>query len=783
MQQTVVKIDLCRSKAFAGLHETKDPKIRTDTLKRLIEVAQPCFPESTKSYPEGSFYKADGDALYYLLDKPTVALRGAIEFMQLWFHEVPSLPDCRVFLDRSTIDTLEVAGRIELTGPAFENISVVEKGRQEGQIYLTNNLLESIDTTMARFVFLENVSPRQGSKLELYSAAFDDPRTVGDTSLVHALFVAHPKAAEARDRLFELFLIEYLLDKETIKSLADFVSWAEAKQYSLPARSDLERLLKNSPSFENRGGHWFLSATARSELNAARTEYRTARDRCVDTIVKFLVETTRRSDAPAGLAIAEMAEEYLSSMFAEVRMMANYFRSTLQLFDSPPDLFDRFDYILGRRLDRERLSYYQEFRRGFILGLRQAAAEANLFIAAVFHNVLATYYLNRSRQASQYQVDRLRERAIYLDTNVLYSFMVEASPFHEISAYFIERLGKLGIRARVLLISLWEYEQALRFVERNYDEKGAREPIIRRNPWLYQQFMLERPRYLNSMAVCREAYSIAKDLQVEATNCAELDSRLRSRGLELEKDAVDLSQKEADEEWVEHRNWMTSNRWDLSEYWEFMNKEFPASVRLHDMTCVATMASKAAAFKDDALGPKVMFLTLDGKLLRLRKRYAFMCSPIQFLEFILPYLFLSDIPLTDATEFPNRLLSAQLGTLLVKRPPEMTEIIKAYFREPSIAAEDPRKMVADISEDMARVLSGQRLHQLVTESAQLTPEQREELSRQTVASFEELEQLRNRVDTDSKRADQLQSELEKRETTIARLNRTLAYWKSQAKRK
>jgi hypothetical protein len=30
--------------------------------------------------------------------------------------------------------------------------------------------------------------------------------------------------------------------------------------------------------------------------------------------------------ASAGLPIAEIAEQYLSGMFAEVRMMANYFR-------------------------------------------------------------------------------------------------------------------------------------------------------------------------------------------------------------------------------------------------------------------------------------------------------------------------------------------------------------------------------------------------------------------------------------------------------------------------
>jgi hypothetical protein len=207
MQQTIVKIDLCGSKAFAGAREATDPHIRTDMLKRLLGMSQACFPDSTKSYPQGSLYKADGDAVYYLLEKPSVALRGAIEFMQLWFREaVPSLPDCRVFLDRSALDTVEVAGRVELTGPAFENIAVLEKGREEGRIYVTDNLLETVDATMAKFIPLETLSPRPGSTLRLYLAAFDDPRTVRDTSLVHALFVAHPKAAEARERLFELFL-------------------------------------------------------------------------------------------------------------------------------------------------------------------------------------------------------------------------------------------------------------------------------------------------------------------------------------------------------------------------------------------------------------------------------------------------------------------------------------------------------------------------------------------------------------------------------------------------
>ena len=158
MQQTVVKLDLCGSKSFAAEREWKDPSVRADCLKRLLDVSQRCFPQATEQYPAGSFYKADGDAVYYLLEKPSVALRGAIEFMQLWYHETPDLPDCRAFLDRSGIDEIGVAGRSELTGRAFENIAVVEKGRQEGRIYTSDDVMSVVDATMVRFTFLDTVT-------------------------------------------------------------------------------------------------------------------------------------------------------------------------------------------------------------------------------------------------------------------------------------------------------------------------------------------------------------------------------------------------------------------------------------------------------------------------------------------------------------------------------------------------------------------------------------------------------------------------------------------------
>src|SRR5271157_3208344 len=185
MQQTIVKIDLVGSKAFAAAREKTDPSVRTDALKVLLNISQSCFPQSTTSYPNGSFYKADGDAAYYLLEKPSVALRGAIEFMRRWFQEaVPQLPDCRVFLDRSAIETVDVADKTELTGRGFENISVLEKGRQEGRIYVSDVIVDNVDATMVRFSFIEAIRPCAGDTLKLYAVEFDDPRTIEDSSLV-----------------------------------------------------------------------------------------------------------------------------------------------------------------------------------------------------------------------------------------------------------------------------------------------------------------------------------------------------------------------------------------------------------------------------------------------------------------------------------------------------------------------------------------------------------------------------------------------------------------------
>jgi hypothetical protein len=188
MIATIIKIDLCKSKAFASQGERFNPSVRTRALSRLMTISQSCFPLSDLPYPKGSFYKADGDAVYYIIDKPSVGLRGVIEFMQSWYHQaLPDYPECQVFLDRGYIEQIPVPGKTELTGKPFENISVFEKGLEERKIFLSGGVIESADQTMATFRFYQSVIPREGDSLKLYIVDSLDPRTIQDSSLIHAL--------------------------------------------------------------------------------------------------------------------------------------------------------------------------------------------------------------------------------------------------------------------------------------------------------------------------------------------------------------------------------------------------------------------------------------------------------------------------------------------------------------------------------------------------------------------------------------------------------------------
>jgi hypothetical protein len=778
---TVVKIDLVSSKRFLASQEQIQPEIRTDLLRTLLQISIARFPGGDQPYPDGTFYKADGDAVYFIIRKTSVALRASIEFMQDWYHYITTLPECRVMLDVCTVATVDAPGKHELVGTAFENISAFEKGLEPGKIFLTKEAVNACDHTMAKFVYYRDVNIPDLRTISLHYAEFLDPRTVADSELIHALFIAHPSAVEARDRLFELFTIEYLLQYKELTDLNDIYAWAQAKTYSLPYRDKLTQVLTTSSLISTtvRNGItcYFLPDTSLATISSSQTEFRKSRLECVDHIKEHIIASTSSQLSTQNVDFGLLCDQYLCDVFSEIRMMANYFKDSQHLFEYGAGTLSRYDYVLKRHVPNLDIDHFSEWRRGFLKGLQAAAEEQNLYIASVFHNVLGTYYLNRSTQASAYQEQRLKERTVYLDTNVLYSLLVPASNFHEMISYLVERLAKIGCPIRVFPFTVGEYEESLKAVERGFNCGQPSFAMNKWNPWLLQEYNLRRNAYLKNIGVCRIHFSIIKD--AEKVQDDVLEHALSNYGVHLETEYLNIPEDEALVIWEKLRGAMISNEWDMSQYWEFVYRVDlrPEYINIHDGRLIKNIQIKASQYDVDELGPKIVLLTVDYRHVgRLRKACSSVLVLEQFMEYILPYLFLSDIPVTDAEAFPNKLLAAQLGILIMKRPVEMDEMVASFLREPS-ALQNPENIPNKDAREMAKILNQQRLAQIVDKAQSLPNKEKERLSKDIAELLKESRQ----IEQDKYYGSEVEQRLMLQERKINKLERRVHYWKEQAR--
>jgi hypothetical protein len=62
------------------------------------------FPDGTVEFPKGSFLQSRETSIYFVVRKPSVALRAAIEFMQGW-HSFTSknFPDSRTIIGQGAV--------------------------------------------------------------------------------------------------------------------------------------------------------------------------------------------------------------------------------------------------------------------------------------------------------------------------------------------------------------------------------------------------------------------------------------------------------------------------------------------------------------------------------------------------------------------------------------------------------------------------------------------------------------------------------------------------------
>jgi len=180
-----------------------------------------------------------------------------------------------------------------------------------------------------------------------------------------------------------------------------------------------------------------------------------------------------------------------------------------------------------------------------------------------------------------------------------------------------------------------------------------------------------------------------------------------------------------------------------------------------------------------------MFVTLDRNLARARKKFDFIVNDEQFLEFMMPYLFLNDIPVKDAEKFPNQLLAAQLGTLLMGRGIEATDLVRGYLTDPSASEQYAKGRFGDVASEIATTLNSARFQGVVEQARELNEEAKEDVARQIAAKFEEMEirQKASYFDNQAAQSIELKSILAAKDKEIEKLQRTLKYVKAQRSKK
>lgn len=788
--QTVVKIDLCKSKLFNQAREAATPDIRKIALRKLLDISTARFPRSDEKYPNGSFYKADGDAVFFILDKPTVAIRSAIEFMKQWYHDglKQEFPESRVLIHRGEIDSTTAPGGTEIVGKVFEDIAVIEKTLDDGKIFVSEDVKKNSDITITKFVHFGTRKDAQNRSLSIFYLAFSDPRTFQDDAWAHTLFIAHKESAEIRKRIFRFFLVEYLLENKQLSVLAEFEAWAKSKDYSVLPRKEIESLLADQSLFVKDPTDGITTYKLKQEkihdLKRTQDSYQASVDRDIKAISEEIEKETNVKGATKGFDIKKIAEEYLCGVFSEIRMIANYFRHTLHLHDSDGSTYKRYDYILDRHLENLKEPLATQWKNGFVLGLKKISDRNSLLISAIFHNILAGYYLNRSFHASPYQLEKIRKRRIFVDTNILYALRCEVSSFHERVRYFADRLNMIGVSLKIYPFSIAEFEASLEKVE-IFHRRNPNSPYLTNwNPWLYQEFRSNPHKYINDIGVCRHHYSVAKGRPIEEENYPTINTELKTNNLRIEPKYETYSEEEKRAIWDELKSSILTRAWDVEEYFASLDKltRQQESVIEHDVNMLENVKTHHKQQGNDDLGPKVMLITTDSKLIRCRKDYPFVITTEQFLEFMMPYLFLSDIPAEDPNKFPNKLLSAQLGIHISYWEPSVLDVIKGFFAHPDCLEQDT--LYAAQACSFSSILNRQRLAEIIEGSRDLPPNEKEQLASQVAETVQDQMREKNEVALAKSQVEILKQKLEKEKqekekhrARAQKLQRTVKYWK------
>jgi hypothetical protein len=682
MIRTVIKIDLCGSKEHAAKRGDTGAQTLIN-LNTLIEIVREIFPDCQKSFPKGSYYRAEGDAVTMIFLDTNAALRAAVEFAKQWWSRVPSVPDCRIIV--ATGELLKANQRDEITGTPFQNISVAEKSATVGQIFVDDESRGRSDPALFRFVTRREfeITSRRATGFALLS--YEDPRLTEDSAIVHAVFVAEARSGEARAKSYEVLALEYLMfvhgGEGSVTGFCDFI---HSKECPVPDTQSLERILGDSTLVNlSTDGTLFLTAETNAKLVTWRQTYDQAKSNAIRKIAEGIGPHIGLSaDAVlSSIELDRLSVEYISAVFMEVRMMATYYQSTDAFFERLGSGRE-FDYVIQRHLRPLQLeSARQElFKRLFLHAVSDLASRDNPYIASIFHDVLMLYYMNRSEKHAAVQRSLVAGKRYFLDTNALYSLMVPASEHHQIVKFCVERLHAMQANVYVFDRSVAEYNDSLfSTLYRIENERTTGFEFVQDSPWIWQQFTVDPDRYGGDFEACVRSHLIPSNAnREEQMNAGAFASYLAELGLKLHVMEPYLDREEMPEIFSEVRRAKDRRGIDgQGGYCDETDIAREHKVR-HDANCIALLRCDGESpYEIDDL-----FITCDfrlAKIRRSRRDCSFITTIPEFAEFMMPYLLLGDDIGVDSTAVPNLLLAASLD-LEFAHTTDFVQVIGGYLK-------------------------------------------------------------------------------------------------------
>lgn len=212
-KKVLIKIDAVGSKEWCS--KGIDTQSRREMLlNQLKDVVTSVYEKANLSYPEGEYISAQGDCINLAVNNPEYAVLKTIEFQREWFDYIHEYPDCRAIIDFSDVQDFTGTPNLELLSEGFENISVIEKSASKGDIFITESVLNELDSEIIKTMQLPPISIANSRTINIYKIDYEDPRELEENYLVQTIFFADSKSDSIRDKVIGSRIIEIVSLKE-----------------------------------------------------------------------------------------------------------------------------------------------------------------------------------------------------------------------------------------------------------------------------------------------------------------------------------------------------------------------------------------------------------------------------------------------------------------------------------------------------------------------------------------------------------------------------------------